>query len=240
MRILLLLSLISLLSWTACSDIEREEDQQRLVDDEVIISSMTTFLSSQKLADPSIVFASDLWLDGIEIKDITDICGSAIDTTFALDVNNSELSLDAAGDVNVAFECNNLNLPSAIRILTNSTGSFALPLATGTFEQSSMYEGVFDLINIGLKFSGITGRTGMLFLEKDGVTTNLSTSFRFELIELEYNLATQSEISGEGVAIIRYGNEDVSEEYVVRVMYLGDSIVQLRFNDEIYEINLGN
>ena len=240
MRILIALSLLSIFSWSACTDVEKAEAGERLVDDDIIVSSMSAFLSSQRIVENSFLFGSGLFNDDFDLNDLSAICGSIIDTNFVMNVDREQVDISADIDLNLTLECNNLNVPSSINMTSISSGSFSRDNSSGTFEQSSHYDGQFDLFNLSLQFTGITGRTGMLEIDNGNEVVTLLTSFNFNLNELEYNLGTQSTLSGNATAIIGFRNEDIKEDYVINIIFLGNSLIRLEFNNKTFEIDLSN
>ena len=240
MRILIALSLLSIFLWSACTDVEKVEAGERLVDDETIVYSMSAFLSSQSIAENSFLLDTDLFIGDFDINDLSTICGSVIDTNFVMNVERKQIDISADIDFNMILECNNLNVPSSLSINSMSSGSFSSDNSSGTFEQSSHYDGQFDLFNLSLQLTGITGRTGMLEIDNGNELVTLLTSFNFELNELDYNLPTRSTLSGNATAIIGYSNEDIKEDYVINIIYLGNSLIRLEFNNKTFEIDLSN
>jgi len=232
--------LIVLITLNACSDITGPEVHERAISDDVIATTMRAYLNTQESANLAIVSNPELLLNNVDLTTIQNLCNEVIDTSFVIDFTKDDFNVDFSSNIALILECNDLGFPTQISFEETSTGEYSSLGLQSTFNQISSYQIGIDLIDMTVLASGITGHTGALLLDQEEGYEDYSVSLRLDLAEMSLDILSQDILGGSAIATINYSNDEVEEQYIVKINYLGNSSIKMEVNGTVYELDFGN
>lgn len=225
----------------ACSDIAIEEQKERHISNEEIVSSMRSILITEgPYIQPKSFLNPNLWVGTLNLSNITDLCNIKIDTVFATSIDINEIQLTAESELFFSMHCNDNSIPNSFSYSGASEGSYSVDRINGTFLQASSYEARVELIEENLVMTGSTGQSGAMTI---GIGENekiVNTTIRFVLDELNIGFLDQEVNGGSARAELKFQGIDFLESYIVTINYMGDDKVTIEVNGETYSIDLSD